>query len=448
MKLKALLFFCAFSISAMTCRAAELPQSPTLGSGFGVQIKEWWANSEDLDDIKDMGIQYLRFGFVWHVTEKARGIYDWASADYFMKMLKKRNLYVVYEIGGTNGDYSPMVDALPNDPLGQGQMMSAAPTSPKALAALDQYITETVRRYHNDHIIWEIWNEPDMNSNWPPKVNAKDFAYVISNICATVKQVDPSAVVIGPALAFLPARNNNGHINFLATILKSPAGACLDAISIHPYRHRDQLPESVIEDYVDIRKYIVHNTLPGNKILPIINSEWGYSTSEVTEEQQAAYILRSFLVNRMNGIPLSIWYEYRDSLADDQTDVDKMEREAHFGMRDFETNEEKLSARVVGDVLPHLLDAHIEKRVDLGDSKIYALRLKNDNGQNHMLFWLADSKVRNPEGLSITTHGESITYPIGIIPTLVCLDKDAQAEIVPGKADEDQRYYVPCAYPQ
>lgn len=441
MKRIAFLCFCFFLTTiGKTALASDLPSDPAIGSGFGVQVKEWRTSSEELDDIKDMGAQYLRFGFEWDVVEKFKGIYDWSAADAFMKKLRNRNFYAVYEIGGTNAAYSPLVDTVPNKLLGQSQELPAAPTTPEALAAMKMFVAETMRRYHGDHVIWEIWNEPDMNSNWPPEVNTDDFAKVISETCATIKQVDPYAIVVGPALAFLPSTNNNGHENFLATILKSPAGACLDAISIHPYRHRAEPPETVMKDYDDLRAYISKNTLPGNKVLPIISSEWGYSLTEVTPEQQAAYALRSLIVNKLSGIPISIWYEWRDSLEDDFLFGD---REAHFGLRDYDDGE-KLSFTVVNDILPHLLDTRVEKRIAFANDRIYALLLKDGHGQHGLLFWLADRDNRDSVGLEISDRNGNKAYPVGIIPTLVCTDAAPGVTLIPGEVHDEQQYYIPC----
>lgn len=420
------------------------PDKP-LGAGFGVQVKERLVDSEDLDAIKDMGAHYLRFGFMWDYVESQKGAFDWSYADQFMQKLANRNFYAVYELGALNGNYGPLVDTLPNRPTGQGQQEIAAPTSSHAaLVGFERYVAQSVKRYHGDHVIWEIWNEPDMNSNWPPHVDAKMFAKFISTTCAVIKRVDPSAVVVGPALAFLPAYNNNGNGNFLATILRSPAGACLDAISVHPYRHREQPPETVMKDYGALRAYIARHTVPGRKVLPIISSEWGYSLAEVTPEQQAAYAVRSFIINRLSGIPVSIWYEYRDSFQDDQTEIGKMDRESHFGVVDF-YHDDKLSAEVLETILPRLQDSYLEKFFYLGDEKVYALLLRKAGGGHQLLFWRADSRNKDPAGLQVIDAGERKVYPVGLIPTLVCTEDDPPIlSIIPSFINGGQEYYVPC----
>ena len=62
----------------------------------------------------------------------------------------------------------------------------------------------------------------------------------------------------------------------------------------------------------------------GGKTVPIVSSEWGYSTGTVgasytpvsTAQLQGDYLARSFLVNLSQGIPLSIWYDWKNDGTD------------------------------------------------------------------------------------------------------------------------------------
>ena len=55
----------------------------------------------------------------------------------------------------------------------------------------------------------------------------------------------------------------------------------------------------------------------GGKTVPIVSGEWGYSTSiPISAQTQGDYLARSFLVNLSQGIPLSIWFEWKDDGTD------------------------------------------------------------------------------------------------------------------------------------
>jgi polysaccharide biosynthesis protein PslG len=66
--------------------------------------------------------------------------------------------------------------------------------------------------------------------------------------------------------------------------------------------------------------------------LRLVSSEWGYSAwgGEWTAERQADYVLRSYLLNLLAGVPVSILYDWQDDgpLPDD--------KEANFGLLDHQ----------------------------------------------------------------------------------------------------------------
>ena len=102
----------------------------------------------------------------------------------------------------------------------------------------------------------------------------------------------------------------------------------MDSPRRHPYR--GSAPESVVDDYAAIRA-LTRRYLPANRsVPPLISGEWGYATcftsrgdpapciggatggATISRAQQAAFLARQWLVNAMEGIPLSIWYDWSD----------------------------------------------------------------------------------------------------------------------------------------
>lgn len=87
------------------------------------------------------------------------------------------------------------------------------------------------------------------------------------------------------------------------------------ALSVHPYRQTN--PESVAVDYCALREMIGrHRTADGQagRKMPILSGEWGYSSAwrGMNEQIQGELLARQFLTNIANGIPISIWYDWRD----------------------------------------------------------------------------------------------------------------------------------------
>src|SRR5665811_916842 len=92
-------------------------------------------------------------------------------------------------------------------------------------------------------------------------------------------------------------------------------------------RDSSKSPETAASDYKNLRGLIERYAPDVKKKMPIISSEWGYSSSTkgVSLEKQESYIVRMQLSNLLNNIPVSIWYDWKNDGAD------PTEHEQNFG---------------------------------------------------------------------------------------------------------------------
>ncbi len=168
--------------------------------------------------------------------------------------------------------------------------------------------------------LWEVWNEPN-GGFWRPGPNPKDYSLLVAEVARAIKAVAPGECVVGPAPSvfdwgFLEATFKEGVLNYF------------DAVTVHPYRY--SAPETAAADYERLRKMIAQYA-PAGKDIPILCGEWGYTSwaRERTEEVQGRFLSRQWLVNISSGVPLSIWYDWRDDGAD------AGDRENNFGVVRF-----------------------------------------------------------------------------------------------------------------
>lgn len=112
---------------------------------------------------------------------------------------------------------------------------------------------------------------------------------------------------------------------------------------------------------------------PDCKNIPIISGEWGYSNinwdkARLSNEQQAQYLAREFLINLYQKIPVSIWYDWKN----DGTNPN--EREHHFGtvMHDLKPKPAYFAARTLSSALAGF---SIDKRLYLGSDEDFAFKL-------------------------------------------------------------------------
>lgn len=132
-------------------------------------------------------------------------------------------------------------------------------------------------------------------------------------------------LLVGPATAGV-------DLPFIETIAQAGCLAYLDGISVHPYRSSG--PESVLDDYQKLESLIDRYTPPLNgssrRRPRLISGEWGWSSCAfpngtaakcvggsgngqvVTEQLQAAWLIRQRYVNDLAGVAVSIWYDWVD----------------------------------------------------------------------------------------------------------------------------------------
>jgi polysaccharide biosynthesis protein PslG len=364
---------------ALTFRApaGELP-ALQLPQGVGVNIHFVRGHTRDLDLIAAAGFKVVRMDFSWSGIERKKGHYDWVEYDELTANLEKRRIRPMYILDYSNPLYEETV--VSKDPLnGQENRAVAAPSRPESVAAFARWAAAAVRHYQGRHVIWEIWNEPNIGF-WRPKPDARQYATLALATCKAVREADPGATLVAPATSEIP-------LQFLDTVFSAGVLGYLDAVSVHPYRPYRKPPESAVQDYPMLRELMARHMPAGKKPLPILSGEWGYAAHQggVSRDTQAAYLARMQLSNLLDGVPLSIWYDWRDD------GTNPKEREHNFGVV---TNDLQLKpAYSAVQTLTRTLSGYrIERRLDVGGrSNDYALRLVDGKGGRQLAAWTLDA---------------------------------------------------------
>ncbi len=393
-RLAAAALFVFVSLAA-TPGAASWPE-PSFGEGFGVQIKEGRTGEDEMKKIKAAGLSYVRFVIPWYEVEKPKDHFRWDVFDSVMRRLRKHGLKSVIVLGGGHPAYTGFIEA-PKGNLDHIDYTLAAPSSPESIEAFARYAAQTVSHFGTEDIVWELWNEPDSDRFWAPRANVGDYIAMADAACRAIRQAAPEARIVGPGMADTPGRFGHLIPGFLGKVLLSPVSSCLDAVSVHPYRDGERPPENVASAYEKLRDYVKAFTPKGQNPLPIVSTEWGFTLTHVSPEEQADFLLRSFLMNSLEGVPLSIWYEWRDAREGEG------DPEAHFGLLTLR-KEEKESYKALAAFLPPLKGARLEKRWVLGGEADFILSFLHPDGRRSLVFWSAAAR---PKGRIVVEGGES-----------------------------------------
>ncbi len=318
----------------------------------------------------------VRMDFEWAATEPTQGKYDWSSYDTLTANLDKRRLRAYYILDYSNSLYEN-VNATRNPITGKMEQHGSPPSPqhPASIAAFARWAAAAAHHFQGRQIIWEIWNEPNITFG-QPKPDVEQYTALAVATCKAIREAEPGTTIVAPATASFPW-------DFLDCFLKSGILAHLDGVSVHPYRSPKEPPENANADYKRLRELIArYAPNPQRKEVPILSGEWGYSTytKGVSLQTQADFIARQQLSNLYCGVPVSIWYDWKDDGGDPN------ENEHNFGTVTGDLNP-KPAYLSIRTLTGELSGFRIFKKFETQNKTDFVLVLTNKAGETKLAAW-------------------------------------------------------------
>lgn len=288
----------------------------TMPAGLGVNLH--FTNTaqalSQIGQLAALGPRFARLDFTWSAVEHRRGQYNFAGYDPIIQALTSRGIRPLCILGYNNSLYESVPFA-PSTAVG--------PHTDAVRQAYARFAGAAAAHFKGRNIVWEIWNEPDNVRFWAPAPSPSGYMALLREAVPALRRADPQALLVAPALTGMSSQYPAAW-TYLEQCFALGLAGLVDAISVHPYR-RDS-PESVIADYQRLRSLIARYAPKAKASMPIINSEWGYSNTWVSLDQQAAYLVRLSLINMLSGLPISILYDWMDDGRDAK------QQEDNFGL--------------------------------------------------------------------------------------------------------------------
>ncbi len=366
-------------LCAASLAAGELPPL-VLPAGVGVNIHFTRDHARDLDLIAAAGFKFVRMDFGWSGVERSRDTYDWSAYDDLTANLERRGLRAIYILDYSNPLYE--TEVVSRNPLTHAEQRdTASPRHPESVAAFARWAAAAARHFRGHRIIWEVWNEPNI-SFWKPAPDVRQYRTLALATCRALREADPTATIIGPASSTFP-------LEFLTGFFEAGVLQYLDAVSVHPYRPYRKPPETVLEDYRKLRALLRRYLPAGKRPMPIISGEWGYASHNrgVSPETQAAFLVRQQLVNLLAGVPLSIWYDWKND------GPDPAEGEHNFGTVTADL-QPKPAYRAVQVLVRELAGYHVARQLATGSKEDYVVVCADRTGAEKLAVWTTGSPHR------------------------------------------------------
>ncbi len=352
----------SFAAATALAQHPSLP-TPVIPEGFGLAIHFTDPQNGELEKLAASGVRWVRMDMVWQETERELGRYDFSAYDRFVQALEAHHLKAYFIL-----DYwNPLYD--------QG----LSPYTEATRQAFARWAATAAKRYAGKGYLWEMWNEPNGGIFWKPKPKASDYAKLAIAVGRAFHEAGlEGEALVGPASYQVP-------YSFLRTCFEAGVLEYWSAVSIHPYRWWLN-PETASRSFERVRNLIARYAPPGKEI-PVLSGEWGYSTVDLgmNETKQAQFLARMWLSNLYQGVPISIWYDWRDDGENPK------EREHHFGIvhRDFQREKPAyLAAKTLNEKLSGY---RLVERLSLGGSQDYAMRFEKD-GREAWAVWTSANR--------------------------------------------------------
>lgn len=382
---------------------------------FGVNIHFTDPRPGEMEMLAAAGFKWVRMDFGWAGTERRKGEYDFSAFDRLMKALQPHGIRALFILDYRNKLYDD----------------NLSPHTPEGRAAFARWAVAAARHFQGQGVIWEMYNEPNIKNFWKPKPNVDDYVALALEVGKALRQAVPGEQYIGPATSEI-------DLKFLEACFKAGLLEYWSAVSVHPYRNK--LPETVTEEYARLRA-LIDQYAPKGKQIPIISGEWGFTVEKQrTPEIQGEFLARQFLLNLMNGVPLSIWYDWHDDGPDPK------EREHHFGtvLYPYYKNrvpvyDPKPAYHAAKTLLNTLAGCVYDKRLDAGSPDAFVLSFKR-NGAQCLAAWTSSDAPRTVTipGVSgkfraVGHTGQSQSSPESNAAGLKLTLTDAPVYLVPDK---------------
>lgn len=401
-RLPALLGCMLIGLFASQGESAETAKGPSLAQASGVQLKNHNFTPENLRRARELGFRVVRKGFYWSSVEKEKGVYTFDEYDAAMDEAKRLGLTVVGCLFGGNKLY---------EDDGRGGIQTE--DGRRGFAA---FAAALAGQFKDHDVVWEVWNEPNVRSFWRKdgKHNSDEFA---AEYTALVRQVAPAMqqadadcrVVAGSVSNYWEPSYEWTESCFEKGILASG----IDGWSVHPYGVKT--PEEFAVGHDRMRRLLKKY---GSTELPLFDTERGFAVKERPEgwsggdlrrarEHQAWHLVRQFLVDRMCGVRLTVWYQW---------DGDE------FGIVDQKGTRPALAA--CRAMLAQLGDYRFVRRLETASALDYLLLFENDEGRSKLVAWTAPPPGSTPD------HAREHAVAVEIVKAWDAADLQGNAQTV------------------
>jgi|GEM_PF-3715742 len=378
------------------------PLSGSVGDGvLGINLHadqpDKGSNAITIPLAQKAGVQWIRDTVMWSNVEKSPGVYTFAAKlDEEVNMAKQAGMQVLLVLCYGNDLYK--ADA------------SSTPHTTAQYTAFANYAAAVAQHFAGKVDHYEVWNEWNGGMGNPERYGTSYYTELLKATYDAVLNVNPNAKIIAGSTSTV-------DVPFISGMLTNGGYDKTTSVSVHPYT--DPSPAEVgnpgwytIPSAVKSVQSAFSGYASPKKIWM---TEFGWSTSTVDENRQAAYSARAFATGLSQtpgagGVSKMFYYDFQD---DGTNPADK---ESNWGLiRNWASNVEvpyaaKQSYVSFNAAAAMLKGAAYASTVEIDRVRMLKFTRASDQKDVVMLFNLDDGSV--PVGIRGATAAGMLAYDL------------------------------------
>jgi hypothetical protein len=260
-----------------------------------------------LDLLRAAGVTWIRQELPWEqvqpsakgeTTDPKFGGSTWTKFDDIVDRASASGMHLVLRL-----DTSPRWALPPDAPDGL--------SPPINYADYFDFVAQVATRYRGKVDAYQVWNEPNLTSEWghkPP--DAAAYARLLQGAATRIRAADPNARVVMAALSPTLTENSDAlnELVYLQQLYDAGARGTFDVLALQAYglRGGPDDPRTGPEDVTFSRPTLIHQLMlaNGDGATPVWATEMGWNVNppsfavqqfgRVTPDLQARYTVRAF----------------------------------------------------------------------------------------------------------------------------------------------------------
>lgn len=320
----------AGSVAALAlCACADRWPKPLGEVGFGettciaTGLPDRAAIEADLDLLVDLGVRWVRYELSWQAVERSRGVYDLSPWDSTVDLAAARGIRTLVILAYGNTLYSVEGGARGDDKY--------PPDAPEPFGA---YARAVARHFGGRVDAYEVWNEQNGGIRFfKPEADPVRYAHLLLQASRAIREECPACrVLFGGTFWHQVGTLTIGAPAFTRDAL-AVAGVpeAIDGMATHPYM---LYPPCAPPEYTRPQPCgffdLPYREVPVPTMLdeviaadgahPLYVTEVGWPTIRfddtpqrtVTDEEQAAWMVRSIVYSAVRDSRITCWFTLRD----------------------------------------------------------------------------------------------------------------------------------------